>query len=227
MYPITILERTPVADHMITLKTSKPSDFDFTAGQFVQFMIPIEDGTVKPRSYSIASVPEDDHLLFLIKLLPEGLASDYLRTDSCIGTTLTMSEARGRFVVADDAPSHLFVATGSGMAPILAMLRSELEIKQSTKEMILYFGVRHTTGVFWQKELAMLTIDHPNFTYHITLSKPEKEWDGLRGRVTDHIEAHHSIHHTYLCGSAPMVMEVRKLLMSHSAESKQIHFEIF
>lgn len=227
MHTITILERTEIADHMITLKTTKPDTFDFISGQFVQFMIPTEDGSIKPRSYSIASIPSDDHLLFLIKILPEGLASDYFRTDSCIGTTHTISEPRGRFIVNDTAASHLFVATGSGMAPVMAMLRNELETKQSSKEMILYFGVRHATDLFWQSELAALSIDYSNFTYHTTLSKPDKDWDGLRGRITDHIESHHSVHHTYLCGSAPMVIEVRKLLLSHGADTKQIHFEIF
>lgn len=226
MHTITLLERTEVADHMITLKTTKPDGFDYVSGQFVQFMMPLED-TTKPRSYSIASIPTDDHLLFLIKILPEGVASDYFRTDTCVGTTLEMSEARGRFVVDAEASSHLFVATGSGMAPMLSMLRTELKTNKSSKELILYFGVRHTTDLFWQKELASLAIDHPNFTYHLTLSKPEQAWDGLRGRVTDHITKDHSAHHSYLCGSAPMVMEVRKLLMTHGAEAKQIHFEIF
>lgn len=227
MHQITILDRHEVADHMITLKTTKPNEFTFVPGQFVQLFIPTPEGDTKPRSYSIASIPEDDHLLFLIKLLPEGLASNYVRTDSCVGTTIDMSDARGRFIVDQAAPSHLCIATGSGMAPIISMLRSELSIQRSSKEMILYFGVRQMTDLFWQKELATLAVEHPNFSYHITLSKPEKEWDGLRGRVTEHIGSHHAAHHAYLCGSAPMVMEVRKLLQLAGADAKHIHFEIF
>lgn len=235
MFEVTILNKTILAKDMITVETSKPAGFAFVAGQFVQFLIPNGEKTT-PRSYSIASTPGDDTLLFLIKLYEGGVASEYLRTSNeadpslataATGDTLEMSEVRGRFAVNPEAESHLFVGTGSGMAPMMGMIREELEIKQSTKEIILFMGVRHIEDIFWKEEFHALAAKYPNFTYTLTLSKPEAEWDGLRGRVTEHIEDHHAKHHAYLCGGPEMVMAVRKQLMGHGAAANQIHFEVY
>lgn len=235
MYEVTILNKTTIAKDMITLETNKPEGFEFEAGQFIQFFIPNGDKTT-PRSYSIASAPGDETLLFLIKLYEGGLTSEYLRptneADEAIltvgvGDTLTMSEVRGRFIVDPSAEKHLFVGTGSGMAPLLGMIRDELETKESTDELLLYFGVRHMVDIFWTKEFDALTAKYPNFTYHLSLSQPEDEWDGLSGRVTEYIEEKHASYQTYLCGAPEMVMAVRKQLIGHGAEAKQIHFEVY
>lgn len=226
MYTTTILNRTPLADHMILVELEKPAGFTFTAGQFIQFFTPHE-GKIKKTAYSIASAPDDPTLQFVIKVYDDGITSQALMQDNAVGSRIEISEVQGRFTVDQDSDSDLFVATGTGIAPVMSMIRDELIYKKSTKEIILYFGVRHMTALFWQEELEALAAEYPNFTCTITLSQPEEAWEGPQGRVTAHLTADHVQHHTYLCGSAPMVMEVRKLLLSHGAEAKQIHFEIF
>lgn len=227
MYSATILNRIPLADNMILLELEKPEGFTFTAGQFVQFLTPQPEGKVKKTAYSIASAPDDPTLQFVIKVYDDGITSQSLMADDVIGTSVELSEVKGRFGVSGDSDSDLFVATGTGIAPIMSMIRDELLHKNTAKDMILFFGVRHMTDLFWKEELEALAEEYDNFSCNITLSQPEDVWDGIRGRVTHHIETHHAKHHAYLCGSAPMVMEVRKLLLSHGAEATQLHFEIF
>ena len=72
-YKITLLGKKKIAKDTLELKFTKPVDFTFTAGQFVQFRIRQGDKTAL-RSYSLSSIPDDDHLEFCVKLLPGGVA---------------------------------------------------------------------------------------------------------------------------------------------------------
>lgn len=216
-----------IATDTIEVSFEKPTDFSFTPGQFVQWLIPYNEKQT-PRSYSIASINEDEHLVFAVKLLEGGRASEWLRA-ARIGDTLEMRGPLGHFINKHvEHQSALFVATGTGLAPIISMIKDELETKQNPKPLTLLFGVRHESDVFWDDVLQKLQADYPHFQYHICLSQPTSDsWAGLHGRVTAHI-ASQTVHDQYfLCGSAPMVKEVRTQLLEQGVVAPAIHFEIF
>lgn len=223
-YSIKLRKKEQLADHVYAISFDKPEGFTFEPGQFVQFFIP--QGEAKtPRSYSISSLPQDDYLLFCIKYLPGGVASAYLEKMQ-IGDELEIGEALGRFTLNNEATAHTFVGTGTGIAPIYSMITSLIEAKSDLPITVIY-GVRCEQDMIWHQELLTYSQRQPNITLIYTLSQPSSEWTGERGRVTSHLEVVSPESHAYLCGSAPMVIEVKKMLLELGLPAKHIHFEIF
>ena len=89
------------------------------------------------------------------------------------------------------------------------------------------FGLRSQEDLFFQDEFQRLADTYPNFTYTTTLSQPKDGWDGLTGRVTAHVGETDAETHVYLCGSPPMVKEVKEILVDKGMDVGKIHFEIF
>ncbi|PIR76004.1 MAG: hypothetical protein COU32_04325 [Candidatus Magasanikbacteria bacterium CG10_big_fil_rev_8_21_14_0_10_42_10] len=226
-HTIHLLAKKEVAKNVFELRFSKPESFDFTPGQFVQFLIPSEEKKT-PRSYSLSSLPSDAYLEFCIKFLDGGLASEHFRTMN-IGTDIECRGPLGRFVVDENNDDHYFVATGVGLAPILGMIRSLIEEKKDDHPIRLLFGVREEDDLFWIDRLETLKQKHSLFDYTVTLSQPQPTggWQGLKGRVTEHLLQHLGKQRFYLCGNAAMVKDVRTLLIEHGVDTTDIHFEIF
>ncbi len=220
-------EKQQLTSDIYEFRFEKPAILDFLAGQFLQFCIPQGDKIIL-RSYSISSTPADDYLEFCVKFLEGGVASNHLKNMN-IGDRLEFQGPRGLFVHKDNTDALSFIATGTGFAPIMGIIRDELENKKNTGEVRLLFGVRTEDDMFWADRLKNLKIQYPNFVYDITLSQPKADggWGGLRGRVTEHI-LHHLVNHKfYLCGNAAMVKDVREMLIKNGIDMKAIHFEIF
>lgn len=225
VYQMQLISRRSIAQDMFELRFTKPHDFHFITGQFIQLQIPEGDSFVL-RSYSLSSTPDDEYIELCVKILPDGKASKYL-LEMTEGSPLTIQGPLGRFTCVDKAEGRYFVATGAGLAPIMGMIRDELP-KNGT-EIHLLFGVRSEDDMFWIDRLEELKKKYEFFSYHVTLSQPKPNggWAGLRGRVTDHLLHHLIKHHYYLCGSAPMVKAVRAQLLQNGIPLERIHFEIF
>lgn len=221
----TLSKKIQLTPDMIELHFERPEGFDYLAGQFVQIKVP--DGTdVTYRSYSLASTPKDNTIDFCIKIVPNGKGSTYLN-DLAVGDTMTIRGPLGHFVCTEDASAHFFIATGAGIAPILGMIRDELENKNIPKDIHLLFGVRYEEDVFWLDKLDALVTQYKNFTYRLTLSRPTDTWKGLKGRVTEHLAEHPIDHDFYLCGSMEMVKDVRNMLLKNGVNVKKVRMEIF
>jgi ferredoxin-NADP reductase len=205
----------------------KPTGFQFLAGQFLQFCIP-QNEKITLRSYSLSSTPSDPSLEFCVKFLEGGIASNYLKNMN-IGDSLDFQGPRGLFVHKENGTALSLIATGTGIAPIMGIIRDELKNKKNTQEVRLLFGVRSEEDVFWLDRFENLKKQYPNFVYNVSLSQPKVDgsWVGLRGRVTEHILHHLVSHKFYLCGNAAMVKDVRAILLENGVDMKAIHFEIF
>ncbi len=224
---LTVRDIKKLTNDVITVTFTKPPDFRYIAGQFVQFAIKKEEALTY-RSYSLSSAPDEAELECCVKLLPEGVGSNYFRTLKP-GSTAEIRGPQGKFIVNGGADGHYFIATGVGIAPIMSMVRDEIETKKTDKEIRLLFGVRSEEDLFWTERFEALKKISSNFSYQIVLSQPKanNKWPGLKGRVTEHL-LHHLINHdAYLCGSAAMVKDVRELFLKNGMPVKQIHFEIF
>lgn len=226
-YSATLREKKQLAGETYEFRFEKPEGFYFLAGQFVQFCIPQGEKIIL-RSYSISSTPSDADLEFCVKFLEGGIASNYLKKMN-LGETLEFQGPRGLFVHKEPAQNISLIATGTGIAPVMGVIRDELENKKTETEVRLLFGVRSEEDVFWLDRFEELKNTYPNFVYNVSLSQPKIDgsWAGLRGRVTEHILHHLVSHQFYLCGSAPMVKDVRAILLENGVDMKAIHFEIF
>lgn len=225
IYKTAVIEKLFLTSSVIELRTTKPEGFSFVAGQFVQLHVP-DNSTTTLRSYSISSKPDSPYLEYCIKLLPQGKGSAFVQTLKNDDTVI-FEGPQGKFVIPEGMRDIYFVATGVGIAPMISMLTYELEHKKNTSSIHLLFGLRHEVDIFWLERLETLARDYKNFSYTITLSQPSTTWGGSTGRVTTHLPEEIKKHHFFVCGSLPMVKDVRSLLVSRGADVRSIHFEIF
>ncbi|WP_447972951.1 FAD-binding oxidoreductase [Nitrospira sp. Kam-Ns4a] len=200
----------------IDLRLIEPATITFKAGQFISFDV-WPPGASRPvtRPYSIASPPSQRQAVTLVlNLVPGGPGSTYLFSLRP-GDEVRFKGVTGAFYLREDfSRDHLFVATGTGIAPIRSML-SDLFERGFSQRATLYWGLRSERDLYYQEELEKLARDHPNFHYVTTLSRPTSGWTGPTGRVTHLIESRvASVANlaVYLCGNSGMIKDVTALL---------------
>lgn len=200
----------------LDLRLLEPPAITFKAGQFLSFEVgQDEKQRTIIRPYSIASPPSrPDVLTLLFNLVPGGPGSTYL-FNLKEGDETYFKGPTGAFYLRDDlARDQLFVATGTGIAPIRAMLLALFE-KDAACAVTLFWGLRSQRDLYYQDELAARARAHPKFTFTTTLSRPEDGWPGERGRVTRLVEERiASVQNlaAYLCGNSGMIQDVTAAL---------------
>ncbi|MFN3133987.1 MAG: NADH:ubiquinone reductase (Na(+)-transporting) subunit F [Candidatus Kryptonium sp.] len=204
----------------------------YLAGQYIQLHIP---GTDQNRAYSIASKPLDGGnsvIELQIKKVPGGLGSRYIFDELKKGDFVKFTGPFGRFVLRKfyDNPI-LFLAGGTGLAPIKAMILEAIESGMK-QEMYLFHGVRSTRDLYDQDIFLKIERENPNFHYIPALSEklPEDEWDGELGFVHEVLERKFqkfSGFKAYISGPPPMVDACIKVLMRGRLFGEDIYVEKF
>ncbi|CUU02108.1 phenol hydroxylase P5 protein [Candidatus Kryptobacter tengchongensis] len=204
----------------------------YLAGQYIQLYIP---GTDQNRAYSIASRPlgEGNSIIELqIKKVPGGLGSRYIFDELKQGDRVKFAGPFGRFVLRKNFDNPmLFLAGGTGLAPIKAMILDAIEsgVKQ---EMYLFHGVRSTRDLYDQDVFSRIEQENSNFHYIPALSEklPEDEWSGELGFVHEVLERKFqkfSGFKAYISGPPPMVDACIKVLMRGRLFAEDIYIEKF
>ena len=217
----------------ISLKMIDPPQVEFTAGQYISIEVTeIRDGHARQnnRPYSLVSPPEEKEVIKLCVNLVKGGPGSTCLHSLCLGDKLNFLYPLGYFTVNETASTALlFVATGTGIAPIKSMILHLLR-SGSKRPMTLYWGLRSEIDLYYQEEFASLTKEYPFFQFRMTLSQPSDGWTGLKGRVTHLLPgAVQTVENldAYLCGNGEMIKEVRAILLEKGMPRKSIHFEKF
>ncbi|MCI0428182.1 MAG: FAD-binding oxidoreductase [Nitrospiraceae bacterium] len=200
----------------LDLQLIEPKTITFKAGQFISFEMPHpQTGHVVTRPYSIASQPSrSDVITLLFNLVPGGPGSTYLFSLK-EGDKVHFKGPAGNFYLREDPGREpLFIASGTGIAPIRSMLLADAE-RPDPKLATLFWGLRGQRDLYYQEELAELTRRTPTLTAITTLSRPEPGWPGESGRVLRLIEERiASVKNlaVYLCGNSAMIADATSLL---------------
>jgi ferredoxin-NADP reductase len=190
------------------------------AGQHVDVRLTAEDGYQAVRSYSLASVGTDERIELAVDRLPTGEVSPYLVEELRAGDQLELRGPLGTFFVwrpTDTAPVHL-VAGGSGIVPLMAMLRSHAA-SGSTVPFHLQYSVRSPRDVFFADELVQLaTSPYLTVTYIYTRQAPP-DWPTLPARITAEAVAadafgRHEMPVAFVCGPTGFVETVADILVA-------------
>ena len=208
--------------------------FDFVPGQFVSLLAP-KDGRVITRAYSIASSPRKNQFDVCLNRVENGFFSNLL-CDMSEGAELKFHGPHGLFVLRNPLRDAMFIATGTGIAPMRAFVEWLFadQSRHAGRNIWLVFGTRYTKDIYYRDEFERVAQRHPNFHYLITLSRAGDEWEGERGYVQEHIrkilEARpaelRKDMDAYICGLNDMVSACRKLLMEEFGwDKKQVIFE--
>lgn len=213
----------------ISLKN--PSAIHFIAGQFVS----IDVGNNKRRSYSITSSPsQTDAIRLIVDIAPGGHGSQYF-SKLDVHQELSMKGPMGRFHLASETGTIVFLAAGTGIAPFRSMIDSLLEKQTSetdheARSVYLYLSFRFQEDIFWKEYFELLECSTQNFHFLLTLSQPTATWNGRQGYVQacmDRQLLRDPNSHFYICGGNSMVEGVRTFLREQSVSEDHIHFEPF
>ncbi len=204
-----------------------PNHMEFVAGQYISLSIA---NSLERRSYSIYSSPDNTHgFEVLLDITPQGIGSRYLNGLQ-FGQEVQFLSPLGFFTVPDGIQNPLvFVATGSGVAPMRSMILDQLQNKKNTQKIVLHWGLRHEEELFWEDEIEDLIADFPNFQFHPVISQAKGPWPLCRGRVTDCLLGHELLPnaHYFLCGGTAMVDDVQTILKEKNIPKENIHREKF
>ena len=209
----------------LVLQPSQP--FAFVPGQYISLRVAPD----RLNNYSIASLPEEQNIRLLVDTTPAGTGSRYIASLQA-GEQVEFLGPLGNFVIhpEDNSQRVLFVATGSGIAPFRPMVTAYLEQVTPEVKVELYWGLRFINHLFWQEYWQALSDNYANFDYQIVLSRPEEDWQGLTGRVTDWLKTDWQVllpTSAYLCGNQLMIRQVEQILLDKGVAGDKIYFEEF
>lgn len=214
--------------------------FGFVAGQWLSFKTTKPDGEEITRAYSIASPPaENGSFALCLNRVQDGFMSNFL-CDMKEGDEISCQGPFGDFILRPPMRDTIFIATGTGIAPLRSMLHWLLnvpvedgrprpsETRHQDKHLWLTFGNRTEKDIYYHDEFLQLAAQHVNFHYLPTLSRGSTAWTGLRGYVQEHVPTiarGRTDMHAYICGLEKMVKANRELLKSLGWERKSILYE--
>lgn len=181
------------------------------------------------RSYSFAAPPRAAPVVeFHVRHVPGGAFSGHLAARDRVGESVIVDGPLGDFTLRDGAAPLLFVTTGTGLAPVLAMLEAAAEAGDRRAVTLLH-GARTHEDLHARDRIDAIA-RHWRGAFHFVpvLSRPDADWDGARGHVTDHLDALAGpTVEAYLCGSPAMVDAAAARLESLGVPRARIHAERF
>ncbi|MGY1663148.1 benzoate 1,2-dioxygenase electron transfer component BenC [Geodermatophilus sp. SYSU D00705] len=222
---LTALERLSPTTVSLTLETPGRADLAFLPGQYVNLAVP---GTSVSRSYSFSNGPDEEALTFLVKLTPGGAMSTYLTDRAAVGDEITFTGPHGSFFLRESDDPVLLVAGGTGLAPILSMLRT-LRDDGSARPAHLVYGASTDDDVVELATLAQLADEIPGFTWDHCVADPATTAPN-QGYVTSLFRPEHLYGGevgVYLCGPPPMVEAVRGHFAEQGVVPAGFYYEKF
>lgn len=174
-------EKTWLSESIAALSFEPETAVEWRPGQFINLRR--SDGTV--RSYSIASIAEEDYFLTLhVKRIDGGTMSNWLLDELEVGEIVELQGPVGRCYYEPDDPERnlLMLATGTGLSPILAVCRDALR-QGHRGRIVLYHGSRHADGLYLREQLEQLAAEHGNFSHQAFLTGEDGGPGVQRGRI--------------------------------------------
>ncbi|MGU7774859.1 2Fe-2S iron-sulfur cluster binding domain-containing protein [Burkholderia sp. MR1-5-21] len=202
---------------------------EFEPGQFAELEVP---GSGIRRPYSLANTSNwEGRLEFLIRLRSDGWFSTYLRERARLGDPLTVRAPMGGFgLFAESLRPRWFIAGGTGLAPILSMLRRMAEYQEMV-DARLFFGVNQENELFLLDELKQLQVDLPQLRLDLCVWQPRDDWSGFRGTPVDALSAAlaqaGALPDLYVCGPPGLVRGAQAAAVAAGLPAAQFASERF
>ncbi len=205
----------------VVLRLPPQQTLEYRPGQYIDVTGP--NGV--RRSYSVANAPLPDGSIELhIRQVPEGAMSRYWFGEAKVNDLLRLHGPLGTFFLREVGDEQLiFLATGTGMAPIKALLESLAE--RPTISIQVFWGGRTRQDLYWDPAEGDRTID-----YTPVLSRAGAEWSGARGYVQEAVLAKRidlTRARVYACGSPAMIDCARTVLVNEGLEPHRFHSDAF
>ena len=212
------------------------ADYTFVAGQYINLKLTL-DGTEIRRAYSICSSPESGELRIAVKAVKDGAFSQFANTKLNAGDAIEVGKPEGKFTFepqADRQKNYAAFAAGSGITPIMSILKSVLK-NEPKSSFVLVYGNKTPEETIFHQELHDLQLQYVGRLFvHYVFSQAKVE-NALFGRIekssvnfvlnNKHKEL--AFDKYYLCGPEEMITIVSGVLKEHNVKETAIKFELF
>lgn len=223
--PCRIKQLTRYSDELVgvTLRLPPTAEFKFLEGQYIDVIGP---NTIR-RSYSVASTASQGEINLVIKRFENGKMSEYWFNQAKDNDLLRLEGPKGTFFLRDGNEDLIFLATGTGIAPIMSILYgldSDADFVQCGK-ISLYWGNRHPDDFFWQPSFKKLKV-----AVNQVLSRPTEDWPHQTGYVqkvalmTEHNLAQTAV---YACGSNMMIQSAHESFLAAGLAENKFYSDAF
>ncbi len=233
MMPVQVIKRETVAPHVVTLHIVLPgtrqAPAPYVPGQFITLALPTTRETLY-RSYSLCSAGDPDHPWEVtIKRLHQGAVSTYMYDAVRENTLLYASFPRGSFTLPrrwSIRTPFIFVAAGSGITPIIGMLRYLAQLSEDERPRAqLHYASRTVEDIIYRDELDEMDIDESWLRqWHYVSSQNNRMNAEI---ILSHARADAPYAHWYMCGPASLKQDLQTLLADYGVPEEQIHAEVF
>ncbi len=231
-----VVERiTPLTHDIRGLRFRLPEGetVKFKAGQFVNLLSKPYGDVTEPtsRAYSISSPPADNRALELVvRLVPNGLVTTWVFHHLKEGDTATLIGPYGEFFLRDSAREIIFIAGGSGLAPIRSIVLDMVERGITHRPATFFFGAVKQRDLYYVEEFQAIAAKHPWFRFKPALSGDETGHPWERGLITDVVARSYGTldnHEAYLCGSPGMIGACVKVLTGKGLPETLVFYDKF
>ena len=213
----------------LTLELPADSGFTFQSGQYVRLKVP---GVAEWRSYSMASTARElPQMDFLVRILSGGLFSEHLRSGCYPGDEVIIHGPMGAFILHSGRAPQIFIAGGTGLAPIMAML-DEIRYRPGPRpQMLLSFGCASEEQFLYRDEVELRQWWMPELRVILSADHVVNANSGLlRGTPVAALDQERIIDPetaAYLCGPPPMIEAARRRLIEIGVAPNRIYSEQF
>jgi ring-1,2-phenylacetyl-CoA epoxidase subunit PaaE len=234
---VTGIEKTIRDAVVVTLRPPEGADFTFRPGQYLTFRRDF-DGQEIRRTYSICSGLDDRVLQVGIKRVDGGAFSTFANENMAVGDTLQVMPPTGRFTVdidPDAAHNYLAFAGGSGITPVLSLVRSVLAREPKSRFTLVYANRRMDTIMFREEIEDLKNLHMGRLRVIHVLEQDAQEIELFTGRVTeekcgdlfrDWIDVS-TMDLALICGPEPMMQGIARALEAHGMPKDRIRYELF
>ncbi|MFC0185019.1 ring-1,2-phenylacetyl-CoA epoxidase subunit PaaE [Pseudarcicella hirudinis] len=240
-YHLTVKEVIKETPDTVTISFWHPihQAISYKPGQFLT-LIPVINGQKVRRSYSMSSSPNKDaSIAVTVKRVPNGLVSNYLCESVKEGDAIEVMEPMGHFIIEPNPTRYreiVMFGAGSGITPLMSILKSVLAVEQNTKVHLIY-GSRNEENIIFRKQLEQLELGYQGRlkVVHV-LSQPSHTWVGYKSRINEasavfFLKQELGINipgaEYYMCGPEEMMHQIEAALKLFDVPLENIHKELF
>ena len=232
-----VLDVRRETDTCLSVALQAPEGFTWLPGQYLTFRV-VLDGVEVRRSYSVCTAPGDGELRVAVKQVPDGLFSSYVASSVHPGDEVDVLGPEGRFTPLPDPTEHrhvLGIAAGSGITPVLGVLRHVLQT-EPTARVTLVYGNRTAASIVFRDQLADLKDGYLDRLRVIhVLSREGTDIALHSGRIDAakvralmaSVLAPDDVDEVFVCGPQEMSVAVRGALLEVGVDAHRVHVELF
>ena len=213
------------------------SEYEFKPGQHLPFQVTI-DGKKMRRTYSICSASNERPLEIGVRLQSGGAFAEFAANELKVGDTIEAMPPSGRFYVEldpDNANDYVGFAAGSGITPILSMMKSILATEPDSRFTLFYGNRKQATTMFIEDLYALKNLHPERVQLNFIFSQEEQEFEPMAGRLDGakvrelykHFGAGLRATDCFVCGPDSMIQDVTGALIDLGMKPEHVHSERF